>query len=81
MKAFAYRRIIILPLFFSLIFFSFNKGTNENEQKLLAKSNFLNLKYPAEKIYIHLDRPSYFVGEDVWFKAYLKKLCASQRRF
>ncbi len=67
-----FKKIVILPLFFSLIFFSFNKGTNKNEQKLLAKSNFLNLKYPAEKIYIHLDRPSYFVGEDVWFKAYLK---------
>lgn len=30
-----------------------------------------NDKLPAEKIYIHSDRESYFSGETIWFKAYL----------
>jgi uncharacterized protein YfaS (alpha-2-macroglobulin family) len=24
-----------------------------------------------EKVYLHVDRDSYFAGEDIWFKAYL----------
>ena len=30
-----------------------------------------NPSYPVEKIYIHFDRSSYFLGDDVWFKVYL----------
>ncbi|MBN2635136.1 MAG: hypothetical protein JXR61_02615 [Prolixibacteraceae bacterium] len=41
-------------------------------KKLLTKSDSLNLEYPQEKIYLHLDRPSYWAGDDIWFKAYLK---------
>ncbi len=29
------------------------------------------LSYPVEKIYIHFDRSSYFLGDDIWFKVYL----------
>ena len=41
------------------------------EQQLLAKANMFNLRFPQEKIYLHLDRPSYWANEDIWFKAYL----------
>ncbi|RYY31733.1 MAG: TonB-dependent receptor, partial [Sphingobacteriaceae bacterium] len=27
--------------------------------------------YPPEKVYLHLDKPYYAVGEDIWFKAYV----------
>ncbi len=30
-----------------------------------------DLSYPVEKIYIHFDRPSYFLGDDLWFKVYV----------
>lgn len=44
---------------------------SKQEQELLAKSNLFNLQYPQEKIYLHLDRPSYWASDDIWFKAYL----------
>jgi hypothetical protein len=58
----------------SLIFHSFYQVSDHDktEQQLLAKANLLSLQFPQEKIYLHLDRPSYFVGEDIWFKAYLQ---------
>lgn len=28
-------------------------------------------EYPQEKVYLHLDKPHYAAGEDVWFKAYV----------
>ncbi len=27
--------------------------------------------YPQEKVYLHLDKPYYTVGDDIWFKAYV----------
>lgn len=44
---------------------------SKQEQELLAKANLLNLQFPQEKIYLHLDRPSYWASDDIWFKAYL----------
>jgi len=31
----------------------------------------LNQEYPSEKVYLHLDRPSYMQDDTIWFKAYL----------
>ncbi|GAA4783229.1 TonB-dependent receptor plug domain-containing protein [Olivibacter ginsenosidimutans] len=28
-------------------------------------------EYPQEKVYLHLDKPYYTAGEDLWFKAYI----------
>jgi len=28
-------------------------------------------EYPQEKVYLHLDKPQYAAGEDIWFKAYV----------
>jgi len=73
MKTFRNLFVLILLLLVSLIFHSYNSVLEQqnNEQRLLSKANLLSLQYPQEKIYLHLDRPSYFVGEDIWFKAYL----------
>jgi len=63
---FAFLTVFILQAFYPSPF-------PENKVKqLLAKSNFLNLQYPQEKIYLHLDRPSYWSNDDIWFKAYLR---------
>jgi hypothetical protein len=35
------------------------------------KADLFFKKYPQEKVYLHLDRPSYWANEDIWFKAYL----------
>ncbi len=33
--------------------------------------NTFNTLLPQEKVYLHLDNSSYFVGEHIWFKAYV----------
>lgn len=43
-----------------------------NAQDIFTKANQLNDQYKQQKIYIHIDRPSYWANEDIWFKAYLK---------
>ncbi|MBC6109138.1 Ig-like domain-containing protein [Pedobacter sp. CCM 8938] len=38
---------------------------------LIAKTNKVLNDYPAEKIYLHFDKPYYAVADTVWFKAYV----------
>jgi len=38
----------------------------------MDKADIYYAKFPQEKIYLHLDRSSYWSGDDIWFKAYLK---------
>lgn len=38
---------------------------------LLKKLEEFTKKYPQEKVYLHLDKPYYAVGDDIWFKAYV----------
>ena len=45
---------------------------NDKIQGLVARSNLYHLQFPQEKIYLHLDRPSYWANDDIWFKAYVK---------
>ncbi|WP_210489789.1 TonB-dependent receptor plug domain-containing protein [Rufibacter aurantiacus] len=44
---------------------------NEVINRVVAKLTTLHNKYPQEKVYLHLDKPYYAAGEDIWFKAYL----------
>ncbi len=38
---------------------------------VLEKLNRYADEYPQEKVYLHLDKPYYTVGDDIWFKAYV----------
>lgn len=38
---------------------------------LLKKLEEFTKKYPQEKIHLHLDKPFYAIGDDIWFKAYV----------
>jgi len=58
---------LLLLLTFSAPPFSDNKIP-----QLIAKANLFNMQFPQEKIYLHLDKASYWASEDIWFKAYLK---------
>ena len=68
----------ISVLFFSSTFTILILGftvlsSSENEfQQIIAKTNLFNLRFPQEKIYLHLDRSSYWADEDIWFKAYVQ---------
>lgn len=30
-----------------------------------------NREYPQEKVYLHMDNRSYYIGDTIWFKAYV----------
>ena len=38
---------------------------------LLKKLEAFTKKYPQEKIHLHLDKPYYAIGDNIWFKAYV----------
>ncbi|RYD80341.1 MAG: carboxypeptidase regulatory-like domain-containing protein [Sphingobacteriales bacterium] len=38
---------------------------------IITKTNKVLNEYPAEKIYLHFDKPYYAVADTVWFKAYV----------
>lgn len=46
--------------------------SDDKVQQILTKTNLFNLRFPQERVYLHLDRPSYWAGDDFWFKAYVK---------
>lgn len=36
-----------------------------------VRQNHISVNVPFEKVYLSFDRPDYFSGDDIWFKAYL----------
>lgn len=40
-------------------------------QDSTAAEYIRNMEIPVEKVYLHLDRPYYSAGDDIWFKVYL----------
>ena len=38
-----------------------------------ARVQQFNLLYPQEKVYLHFDNTGYFIGETIWFKAYVTR--------
>lgn len=45
---------------------------------LLKKLEEFTKNYPTERVYLHLDKPYYAVGDDIWFKAYVKDSRSSE---
>ncbi len=74
MKTFRNLFVLTILLLVGLSFRSFNSGLEQhiNPQQIIAKTNLFNLRFPQEKIYLHLDRPSYWANDDIWFKVYVK---------
>jgi hypothetical protein len=49
----------------------FTALTEDPFAELLKKLDAFVKKYPQEKVYLHLDKPYYAIGDDIWFKAYV----------
>lgn len=45
---------------------------------LLKKMQDYNIKYAQEKVHLHLDKPYYAIGDDIWLKAYVINTQTSQ---
>lgn len=39
--------------------------------QIIKKLDDYTTKYQQEKVYLHLDKPYYAIGDDIWFKAYI----------
>jgi len=67
------KRKLILPLlllFGAFITFSYT-ADDDPFTELIKKLEAYIEKYPQEKVHIHLDKPYYAIGDDIWFKAYV----------
>ncbi len=66
------RKLIIL--FFALLsIFSFSAFITDDDPitALLKKLDEFSTKYAQEKVYLHLDKPYYAIGDNIWFKGYI----------
>ena len=46
--------------------------------QLLKRMDEYNKKYAQEKVHLHLDKPYYAIGDDIWFKAYILNASSSE---
>ncbi|WP_316822157.1 TonB-dependent receptor plug domain-containing protein [Pedobacter gandavensis] len=67
------RKLLYPLLLITSVFFAFVSGvlTDDNFESLLQRMKDFNEKYPQEKVHLHLDKPYYAIGDNIWFKAYL----------
>ncbi|WP_285059592.1 carboxypeptidase-like regulatory domain-containing protein [Pedobacter ginsengisoli] len=66
-----FRLILPLLLLTLLIAVFAYKADDDPFNALLKKLEVYNEKYPQEKVHLHLDKPYYAIGDDIWFKAYV----------
>lgn len=66
------RKLLYPLLLITGVFFAFASGVwNDDFQVFLERMKQFNEKYPQEKVHLHLDKPYYAIGDNIWFKAYL----------
>ncbi len=64
--------LLAQSLFFILLYSAANaQDATAVLNKMIANSATLYNGYPIEKVYLHLDKPYYALGDTIWFKAYL----------
>lgn len=64
---------ITLAFSFILALIGFSAFTMDDDPftELLKKLDVYTTRYPQEKVHLHLDKPYYAIGDDIWFKAYV----------
>jgi hypothetical protein len=69
------RKLLTLPIalltFLSVFCFSAFIVDDDPFAALLKKLEEFIAKNPQEKVYLHLDKPYYAIGDNIWFKAYV----------
>lgn len=67
------KTVLLLALFFLSLSFT-NKAQTpviERIESFFQNAITYSEVYPREKVYLHFDNNSYYLGENLWFKAYL----------
>ncbi|WP_441900488.1 TonB-dependent receptor plug domain-containing protein [Pedobacter psychrotolerans] len=62
---------LVLSFLLIILGFSAFKMDDDPFTQLLKKLEDYTNKYPQEKVHLHLDKPYYAIGDDIWFKAYV----------
>ncbi|MDB5154907.1 MAG: hypothetical protein JWR54_3658, partial [Mucilaginibacter sp.] len=65
--------IIFICLFCNISLFAQTRVLQSDLLKFTKHTDSLISKYPAEKLYLHFDKPYYAVNDTIWFKTYLLK--------
>lgn len=64
-------KLLTKVLTFSVaVLITFDTDFSNDYEKLLAQLEKQTYDYVQEKVYLHLDKPYYSLGDDLWFKAY-----------
>lgn len=61
---------VLLLLLLPVAFLAFRMDDDPFET-LMKKFADYSQAHPQEKVYLHLDKPYYAIGDDIWFKAYI----------
>lgn len=64
------RLLLLLPFIISAITFGFIQE-DEPLKKILSQIEKYRTEYPQEKVHLHMDKPYYAIGDNIWFKAYV----------
>lgn len=62
--------VLLLSLITSVIVLGFIQD-DEPLKKILLQIEKYRLQYPQEKVHLHMDKPYYAIGDNIWFKAYV----------
>lgn len=65
------RRVICNFTIAFLFFFPLHAAENVGIREMVNRINLFNRFLPQEKVYLHFDNTAYFMGEKMWFKAYV----------
>jgi len=67
-----FRSLVLVGLFGCISFFSFTSNIeNPVLNKLVTSLQRWTDSIPQEKVYLHMDKPYYALGDTIWFKGYL----------
>ena len=67
------KRLIILCFVHCVLTLSFAQNTNDfaSIRAYMVRAMRFSQAMPQEKVYLHIDNTGYFMGETIWFKAYV----------
>jgi hypothetical protein len=65
------RKFTFILLFLSVAALPAFSQTDVGVQAIATKVATYNAGHPAEKVYVHFDKPYYAVGDTIWYKAYV----------
>ncbi len=65
------KKVLVICIYLSQICISWGNDFYREECYKSLLQNLAFNRFPQEKVYLHMDNRSYFVGDTIWFKAYV----------